>query len=47
MNEEALNSLTVLDEKNPRTIEVYSLKKSGTIVRPVYPSIDYEWQFWN
>ncbi len=47
INDEALNSLTVLDENNPRTIELYSLKKSGTIVRPVYPSIDYEWQFWN
>jgi len=47
INDEALNSLIVLDENNPRTIEIYSLKKSGTIVRPVYPSIDYEWQFWN
>ena len=47
INDSALNSLTVLDENNPHTIEVYSIKKGGTIVRPVYPSIDYEWQFWN
>jgi len=47
INDNVLNSLIVLDENNPRTIEVYSIKKDGTIVRPVYPTIDYEWQFWN
>lgn len=47
INEELLNFISVSEENNPHSIELYSLKKGGTFVRPVYPVIDHEWQFWN
>jgi len=47
INEDLLNYLPVSEEDNPRSINLYSVKKGGTFVRPVYPIIDNEWQFWN
>jgi hypothetical protein len=47
INEELLNQIKVNDEYDLKAIEVYSVKKGGTFVRPVYPTIDFEWQFWN
>ncbi|MCX6151267.1 MAG: hypothetical protein NTX22_12125 [Ignavibacteriales bacterium] len=47
INEDVLKQINVSDEYNPKTIEIYSVKKGGTFVRPVYPTIDFEWQFWN
>lgn len=47
INNKLLESIAVSEEENPHSINLYSLKKGGTFARPVYPVIDYEWQFWN
>lgn len=47
INENVLKNLPVKDEEDPKTIDVYSVKKGGTFMRQAFPVIDYEWQFWN
>lgn len=47
INEGVLKRLPIEDKEDSRTIDVYSVKKGGTFMRQAYPTIDYEWQFWN
>lgn len=42
-----LESLPIDHKSDPKAIEVYPVKTGGTFMRQVYPSIDYEWNFWN
>jgi len=44
--EKTLASLPVDAEAEPKAIDVYAVKKGGTLPRPAFPSIDYEWQVW-
>ncbi|MEJ2194526.1 MAG: peptidylprolyl isomerase [Ignavibacteriaceae bacterium] len=46
INEELLDEIEVSEENNPKTIDVYTVKKGGLIPRPAYPSIDFEWVNW-
>ena len=44
--DEALAGLPVENENDPRAIDAYFAKKSGTFPHPAFPSIDYDWQGW-
>ena len=46
INEELLEEVEVSEENNPKTIDMYTVKKGGLIPRPAYPSIDFEWINW-
>jgi hypothetical protein len=46
INEELLENIEVSDENNPKTIDMYTVKKGGLIPRPAYPTIDFEWKNW-
>ncbi len=46
VNDEVLANTKVEDEENPKTIDVYTVKKGGTLPRQPYPTIDWEWQSW-
>lgn len=46
INDEILSSIKVSSEEDPTAIEVYTVKKGGLIPRPVYPTIDFDWQSW-
>ncbi|MDP4175281.1 MAG: hypothetical protein Q8933_15005 [Bacteroidota bacterium] len=47
INEKALNSLPVDIKEDPTAIEVYTVKQGGTFMRQAFPTIDFEWQYWN
>jgi hypothetical protein len=46
INSDILNKVKVSDENDPRAIEVYIVKKGGTIPRTPYPTIDNYWNSW-
>ena len=46
INEDVLKNISVEEENNPKAIDVYMVKKGGTLPRQPYPSIDWEWQSW-
>ena len=46
INEELLEEIEVSEENNPKTIDMYVVKKGGLIPRPAFPSIDFEWVNW-
>ena len=46
INSSVLNSISVIDENDPRTIELYIVKKVGLIPRTPYPTIDNDWKSW-
>ncbi len=46
INSEALDSLRVDSENDPRAIDMYAVKKGGTFPHPAFPSIDYDWSSW-
>lgn len=46
VNDKVLSGLKLQDENDPRTIEMYTVKKGGTFVRQAFPTIDFEWQHW-
>jgi hypothetical protein len=47
INDKALNSLPVDTKEDPKAIEVYTVKQGGTFMRQAFPTIDFEWQYWN
>lgn len=46
INRELLNEIKVEDENDPRTVEIYAVKKGGIFPHPAFPSIDLLWQNW-
>ena len=46
INEDLLNKIYVEDSNDPRTIDIYIVKKGGIFPHPAYPSIDMLWQNW-
>jgi len=44
--DKVLNSISVIDENDPRAIELYIVKKGGLIPRQPYPAIDNDWKSW-
>jgi hypothetical protein len=47
IDEAALNKIPVDNENDPKTIDVYPVKKGGIYPHVAFPSIDYDWQTWN
>jgi hypothetical protein len=41
-----LASVPVDASNEPRTIDLYAVKKGGTFPRPAFPTIDAAWQTW-
>jgi len=46
INQQLLNTIEVDSENDPRSIDVYTVKKGGLIPRQPYPTIDSEWKYW-
>ena len=46
INVDVLNKIKVSEENDPKTIDMYTIKKGGLIPRPAYPSIDNDWINW-
>jgi hypothetical protein len=46
INEGLLEEVEVSEENNPKSIDMYTVKKGGLIPRTPYPSIDFEWKNW-
>lgn len=46
INEDLLNKIYVEDSDNPKTLEIYFVKKGGIYPHPAYPTIDMLWQNW-
>jgi hypothetical protein len=44
--DEVLRNLPVENENDPKAIDVYVAKKSGTFPHPAFPTIDVDWQGW-
>jgi hypothetical protein len=47
INEAALGKIPVDSENDPKTIDMYPVKKGGIYPHAAFPSIDYDWQSWN
>jgi hypothetical protein len=47
IDEAALRRIPVDNENDPKTIDVYPVKKGGIYPHTAFPSIDYDWQSWN
>jgi hypothetical protein len=46
INKDILGEIKVENENDPKTIDVYAVKKGGVFPRPAFPSIDILWQNW-
>jgi hypothetical protein len=46
INKDLLSEIKVENENDPKTIDVYAVKKEGVFPRPAFPSIDLLWQNW-
>ncbi len=46
INEKLLSKIYVADKNDPKTIDLYIVKKGGIFPHPAYPSIDMLWQNW-
>lgn len=46
IDEKLLADIGVENEGNPQAIDVYVVKKGGTLPRQAYPTIDWEWRAW-
>jgi hypothetical protein len=46
INKDLLAEIKVENENDPKTIDVYAVKKGGVFPRPAFPSIDILWQNW-
>ena len=46
INEDLLSKIYVEDNNDPKTIDIYIVKKGGIFPHPAYPSIDMLWQNW-
>ena len=46
INQELLEEIEVSEENDPKTIDMYVVKKGGLIPRPAFPTIDFEWINW-
>jgi hypothetical protein len=46
IDDSVLRNLPVDAENQPKAIDVYAVKKGGTLPRPAFPTIDYTWQSW-
>ncbi len=46
INEELLNKIFVEDSNDPKTIDLYIVKKGGIFPHPAYPTIDMLWRNW-
>ena len=42
----ALCNLYIAEEENPQAIDVYVVKKGGSLPRQAFPTIDWEWRNW-
>jgi hypothetical protein len=46
INKDLLGEIKVENENDPKSIDVYAVKKGGVFPRPAFPSIDILWQNW-
>src|ERR1035437_5694300 len=46
INKDLLAEIKVENENDPKSIDVYAVKKGGIFPRPAFPSIDILWQNW-
>ncbi len=46
INEKLLNKIYVDDSNDPKTVDIYIVKKGGIFPHPAYPSIDMLWHNW-
>ncbi len=46
IDEKLLANIGVENADNPQTVDVYVVKKGGSLPRQAYPTIDWEWQAW-
>jgi hypothetical protein len=46
INKDLLNRIKVQNENDPKTVDVYAVKKGGIFPHPAFPSIDFMWQNW-
>jgi hypothetical protein len=46
INKDLLNQIKVKNENDPKTVEVYAVKKGGIFPHPAFPTIDLMWQNW-
>ncbi len=46
INEDLLDKIYVEDSNDPKTVDIYIVKKGGIFPHPAYPSIDMLWQNW-
>ena len=46
INKDLLAEIKVENENDPKTIDVYAVKKEGVFPRPAFPSIDNIWKNW-
>ena len=46
INKNLLSRIYVEDNNDPRTVDIYIVKKEGIFPHPAYPSIDMLWQNW-
>jgi parvulin-like peptidyl-prolyl isomerase len=46
INSDVLNSINVIEENDPKAIELYIVKKGGLIPRTPFPTIDNDWKSW-
>jgi hypothetical protein len=47
IDQAALGKIPVDNENDPRTVDIYPVKKGGIYPHAAFPSIDYDWQSWN
>jgi len=46
INKDLLNKIKVQNENDPKTVDVYAVKKGGIFPHPAFPTIDLMWQNW-
>jgi len=46
INKDLLNRIKVQNENDPKTVDVYAVKKGGIFPHPAFPTIDLMWQNW-
>lgn len=46
INKDLLNKIYVEDSNDPKTVDIYIVKKEGILPHPAYPTIDMLWQNW-
>jgi hypothetical protein len=46
INESLLNKIYVEDSNDPKSIDIYIVKKGGIFPHPAYPTIDMLWRNW-